>query len=181
MGRLIVKTGHKSKPYTNVKITAKPGTYAIIFFSRDEKSVQIGRLGTLKLRKGSYIYIGSAFGTGGLKGRISRHLLGRKSRHWHVDHLRTVVTPYEVWYTTDSAVREHAWARVIAQWQGASIPLKGFGSSDCRCDSHLYFFDKAPEMRSFERKIRIHFVHHDTISVYKVTQGNSSRGGPDLL
>jgi hypothetical protein len=31
---------------------------------------------------------------------------------------------------------------------GASIPLVGFGASDCHCASHLYFFKSRPHLRA---------------------------------
>jgi len=32
----------------------------------------------------------------------------------------------------------------IAAMPGAAMVLWGFGSSDCRCDAHLYWFEDAP-------------------------------------
>jgi Uri superfamily endonuclease len=32
--------------------------------------------------------------------------------------------------------------------KGASIPLAGFGSSDCECETHLFFFKRRPGIGS---------------------------------
>ena len=46
-------------------MTAQPGTYALVLASQKTGPVRIGRLGTLELQPGVYIYVGSAFGPGG--------------------------------------------------------------------------------------------------------------------
>jgi Uri superfamily endonuclease len=30
------------------------------------------------------------------------------------------------------------------------MPLRGFGGSDCRCATHLYWFDETPSAKAFE-------------------------------
>lgn len=44
----------------------QPGTYALVLASRGEKRIRIGGIGTLRLRTGFYVYVGSALGPGGL-------------------------------------------------------------------------------------------------------------------
>ena len=71
-------------------MTCEPGTYALVLRSRKLASLRIGRLGTLKLQPGFYVYIGSAFGTGGLQARIKHHQRIAAHPHWHIDYLREV-------------------------------------------------------------------------------------------
>ncbi|MFQ5579314.1 MAG: DUF123 domain-containing protein [Nitrospiria bacterium] len=52
---------------------SEPGTYALILQSRSEARGQVGRLGQINLKPGYYIYVGSAFGPGGVQARVSRH------------------------------------------------------------------------------------------------------------
>jgi Uri superfamily endonuclease len=49
-----------------------------------------------------------------------------------------------------TGTREHDWATCFAEMPGASVPLAGFGSSDCACETHLYFFKKRPARAAVE-------------------------------
>ena len=131
-----------------------PGTYALVLESRSEVELQVGRLGVLRLQKGFYIYAGSAFGPGGVKGRLAHHRKVARRPHWHVDYLRAVTRLAEIWYTYDAARREHQWAAALAELAGATMPCPGFGSSDCACPTHLFFCTERPAKRSFRRLLR---------------------------
>ena len=147
------------------QILPKPGTYALILVSSSQEIIQIGRLGLLRLKPGYYIYIGSAFGPGGLKARISHHRRISKHPRWHVDYLRTVTYLHGVWYTYDPIHREHQWVKAMFRMKNASIPLEGFGSSDCSCKSHLIFKHTFPSGPSFSTKIHAEFLDHDRLYV----------------
>ena len=79
--------------------------------AQDRQQLQIGRLGGMQLSKGWYVYVGSAFGPGGLAARVSRHLQRHKTRHWHIDHLIWATTVREVWYSQRQPDLEHCWAQ----------------------------------------------------------------------
>jgi Uri superfamily endonuclease len=98
------------------------GTYALVLACHKTGPVRIGRLGTMQLREGFFVYVGSAFGTGGLEARVRHHLRPAARPHWHVDYLRAACDLVEVWYTTDAACHEHDWARSMASLPGASAP-----------------------------------------------------------
>jgi len=120
------------KPYS--------GTYALILKAREEKRIQIGRWGSLDIQLGYYIYIGSAFGPGGVKARVSRHFRSKKP-HWHIDYLSENIILQEAWLSYDELRLEHIWANSLlnnANYQA----IKGFGCSDCNCYSHLFFTQK---------------------------------------
>ena len=134
-------------------MTAQPGTYALVLTCHQSSPVRIGRLGVLELHRGFYVYVGSAFGPGGLAARIQHHRQVAARPHWHIDYLRPVCDLVEVWFTTDSAHREHSWAKAVARLAGAGVPLSGFGSSDCTCKSHLFFFTGMPSVRSFQQRV----------------------------
>ena len=150
-----------------------PGTYALILVSATRHIVQIGKLGRLTLRPGFYVYVGSAFGPGGLKARVSHHARTAHRPHWHVDYVRGRARLDEVWYTYDAVSREHQWADVFARTRGTLIPLQGFGSSDCRCASHLFFFRSMPSGKSFRRKIRTRFCEHAVVMIEKMAMDES--------
>jgi len=116
------------------------GTYAIVMRAQDRQQLQIGRLGGVQLSKGWYVYVGSAFGPGGLAARVSRHLRCHKTRHWHIDHLIWATTVREVWYSQRQRDLEHCWAQAALDQPAARNLLRGFGASDCQCLSHLVRF-----------------------------------------
>jgi Uri superfamily endonuclease len=131
-----------------------PGTYALVLSSSIASPVRIGKLGSLQLQPGCYVYVGSAHGPGGLRARLGHHLGSSSRPHWHIDCLRAHANPEEVWYCYDPRPWEHHWAKCIGMQPGASIPLTGFGASDCACDSHLYFFKVRPSRAAFARSLR---------------------------
>jgi Uri superfamily endonuclease len=133
---------------------AQPGTYALIFNSTKKRNISIGKLGTLQVKSGFYVYVGSAFGPGGLRARISHHKRKSRRPHWHIDYLSPYLQLKEIWYTYDPAYREHEWAGLFSVKAAAHIPLPGFGSSDCRCKAHLFFFYSRPLIQSFCSKIQ---------------------------
>lgn len=94
--------------------------------------VQVGRFGEYVFPKGMYIYTGSALRN--FEARIRRHLSPVKKMRWHIDYLLTSpsVRVLEVRRFSD------AECAVNQRTQG-SVPVPGFGASDCRsgCGSHL--------------------------------------------
>jgi Uri superfamily endonuclease len=135
-------------------MTAQPGTYMLILAANAAGTVRIGKLGTLPLQPGFYLYVGSAFGPGGLAARIGHHRQVAARPHWHIDYLRAVCDLVTVWFTTDATRRECSWASGLAQMAGACVPLPGFGSSDCDCDAHLFWFKRLPSVRAFRQRVR---------------------------
>lgn len=129
------------------KPNAEPGTYAIVFAADKRQTIQVGRLGTLDVRPGYYLYGGSALGPGRLAARVGRHCRQDKPHRWHVDYLRAVTKVEEVWYATGAERQECLWAATMGNMPGASVPMRGFGASDCRCEAHLFFFNRRPSAR----------------------------------
>src|SRR5208337_563227 len=133
-------------------MTAKGGAYALILFCSQEGPVQIGKLGQLQLRRGFYVYVGSAVGPGGVRARIAHHQKLSPRPHWHIDYLRAHTRLHSVWVNYDGRRHEHEWAGAMQRAKEAMIPLRGFGASDCSCPSHLYFFKDRPSRTSFQAK-----------------------------
>ena len=131
-----------------------PGTYALILRATSRQIVQVGRLGRLAMQPGFYVYVGSALGSGGLKARVGHHLRPVKRLHWHIDYLRRETEWAAVWYAYGSVRQECAWAAAFSSLRGSTIPLRGFGSSDCRCPAHVFFFDRPPSLRIFRSALR---------------------------
>jgi Uri superfamily endonuclease len=85
-----------------------------------------------------YAYVGSA--QRGLEKRIARHLGKCKKRFWHIDYLLCdqSVRVAEVFWKEAEKAEECATARKISE---VSVPVVGFGCSDCSCKSHLFMLD----------------------------------------
>lgn len=131
---------------------SKPGTYALVLQSHKRTSTQIGRWGRLNIQPGYYIYVGSAFGPGGVKGRVSRHFRKTKSKHWHIDYLREKTDPVFAWYSHEPVHLEHQWAQKLSEMVETS-PVKGFGCTDCTCFTHLFAMDKKPSLEQFRSSV----------------------------
>jgi len=120
-------------------LEARPATYALLLSSTKNGRIRVGRLGDMRLQPGFYIYVGSAFGPGGVRARVNHHLQVSSRPRWHLDYLRPHARVEEVWVCHDRKNREHMWARSLSSMPGVSVPMRGFGSSDCGCEAHLFF------------------------------------------
>ena len=152
---------------TDFNMHAENGTYALVFKTQQTKKIIVGKLGTLKLQPGFYVYVGSAFGPGGLKARIGHHCRRSRRLHWHIDYLSKYLPPIEVWYTYDTFRQEHCWSEILEHYRGSSTPLPGFGSSDCRCISHLHLFSARPSGNYFRRKVHAAIDDHAKVYIKK--------------
>ncbi len=129
---------------------SQQGTYILILHSEVQESVQIGRWQEIKLKQGTYFYVGSAFGSGGVRARVLRHCRQTKSNHWHIDYLRARLNPVGAWYSHDPIRHEHRWAQLLHQWPDTTA-IPGFGCSDCRCYSHLFHTTTTPDFALFAK------------------------------
>jgi Uri superfamily endonuclease len=90
-----------------------------------------------------YGYIGSALA--GLEARLNRHLRHVKKAFWHIDFLLEKGSIRNILSAETAARKECCLAQVLS-CHLPSIP--GFGSSDCRCRSHLFFTDNYEHLAS---------------------------------
>ena len=143
-----------------IRVGKKTGTYALILESREQQEIQIGKLGALVLSHGFYLYLGSAFGPGGVAARVAHHQRVAQRPHWHIDYLRRALPLTEYWYTHDIRPMEHHWAAVTGRLRGALAPLPRFGASDCCCESHLFHFKRKPGYRMFNQQLMLILPGH---------------------
>ncbi len=124
-----------------------PGTYALQMVLSVPARLRIGALGEFAFPEGEYLYTGNAFGSGGLRARISRHLEGGRKRHWHIDYLLPSVRISRVFFVCTSPPLECAWSQALAVLPTAGIPVARFGASDCRsgCKAHLVLLLRVDE------------------------------------
>ena len=139
---------------------------------------------TFVLAPGHYLYVGSAFGPGGLASRVGRHLSPEPKRwHWDIDFLlsgrpRPAV---EAWGLPSASVGDEChWATSLSRRTGV-VPLvgrlgpldgpdRGFGASDCRnrCGcrrggpatsrTHLFRLAWQPTLRGMRALLRVPLV-----------------------
>lgn len=127
------------------------GTYLLVLKVRNDSKIKIGRIGKTSFYKGYYFYVGSAFGKRiSLENRINRYKKLCKNKkgklRWHIDYF--LVNPnvlieelimfnnQKIECKISNTLKKHAKA-----W------IDGFGCSDCKCESHLYYFDKKTDIK----------------------------------
>jgi Uri superfamily endonuclease len=133
----------------SVAIPSNPGSYILELFLEQPTTLQTGRLGKFTFPAGVYLYFGSAWGPGGLRARLGRHLRPASMRllHWHIDYLSAVADLRAVGYLIkddrelNPARLECLWSQAAASLPGSLAPAPGFGASDCQagCPAHLLF------------------------------------------
>ncbi len=120
-------------------IPTEKGTYMLILNVRKPVKAKTAHGFTI-VKPGVYAYVGSAFGPGGLRARIHRHLKKEKRIHWHIDWLTTSKTVEKIGVFVISGRRiESEIARMLAT-RFPAVP--GFGASDSPEDSHLFMISK---------------------------------------
>ena len=121
------------------------GTYTLIVHLESPNRIAGPGHSWSWLKKGYYAYTGSAVGKGAvsLRQRVDRHLRRKKIKHWHIDHLlacrKAKVTAVVACASTVN--RECRINKAIQSIREATVPIKGFGASDCKqnCKSHLVY------------------------------------------
>jgi len=139
------------------------GSYLLWLRADEAQSITVGALGEMAVPPGVYAYAGSAFGPGGVKARVGRHVRGEGALHWHVDYLRAVADLAAVWFTHDDVRRECDWAEVLRDLPGATVPMDGFGASDCTCPAHLIRFDDLPAFETARDRMYAAYPDHAPI------------------
>lgn len=115
------------------------GTYCLVAFLPRRSKISVGALGAHFFPRGVYVYVGSAMK--GIEDRVRRHKSSAKKMKWHIDYflekadiLSTVAIPCETKQVECEVVR------TLLRSEDARALLRGFGSSDCACESHLLYF-----------------------------------------
>jgi Uri superfamily endonuclease len=122
---------------------ADRGSYVLVIDCERPTTIAVGALGSVDVDAGTYAYVGSAFGPGGL-GRVDRHRRvdagDHDVRHWHIDYLlgaaETRLARVETF-----AGRDLECALAAALERVGCVPIDDFGASDCDCESHLWGVD----------------------------------------
>ena len=110
------------------------GIYVILAELNESADIRMGKGRRVTLGKGFYAYVGSALG--GLEKRVERHLGAEKKLHWHIDYLLEKAAVRMV-ICAETGLKEECFVARGLSAMLSSVP--GFGSTDCRCPSHLLF------------------------------------------
>lgn len=111
------------------------GAYQLIVRLAHPVTVTVGALGSFTFPCGRYIYTGRA--SKRLSKRIERHRRAEKKLRWHIDYLLQEAQIEGIRVYRGQAAAECSINNETAQALHGVFPVKGFGSSDCRCTSHL--------------------------------------------
>jgi sugar fermentation stimulation protein A len=124
--------------------------------------IQAGKLKQTEFEPGIYLYIGSA--RNGLLGRIARHLRSKTKIFWHIDYFLQKARIEEIWVRNGYFDECQILSEVKNSIKNSCFPSKKFGSTDCRCPSHLIYLPENEanlnllrEKLSFE-KVDIHGI-----------------------
>jgi len=137
-------------------------SYLLEIENNKERRINIGCLGKLNFKKGFYIYVGSA--KKNLLSRIRRHFSKEKKIFWHIDYFlkEEGVEIKKVW---KASLEECKIAGVLSLWGRA---IKNFGSSDCKCDGHLFYVD-CKDFEIFLKKLNIEKVYPEERSKLSIS------------
>ena len=144
------------------------GCYALLIRLPEKENIEVGKRGSWSFRPGYYAYVGSAMG--GLEGRINYHLGNKKRLYWHIDYLLAKASIEEIIFSETPDKIECALAQNLGKTFSS---IAGFGASDCKCESHLYFARKKDKLR---KKIKAAFSQAGFHSTLKHIQEFNPRG-----
>jgi len=119
------------------------GSYILLIKLPEEQTITTGNLKDIHFPRGYYAYVGSAMG--GFKSRLSRHLQDSKKRHWHIDYLLEKASVNEIILCE---IKERVECTVAHALSHQFDSISGFGSSDCKCPSHLFFATDERQLKS---------------------------------
>jgi len=132
------------------------GVYVLVISVCNDIRINVGALGCKNFEKGLYAYVGSA--QKGLEKRLERHLKKAKQKFWHIDYLldNDAVKVLEVFSKEAGKPSECEIAEKISSCASKKgISMEGFGSSDCKCTSHLFKLKDYQFLREFMHEARM--------------------------
>lgn len=121
--------------------------YCLLIELEKEKYISIGKLGVYTFAPGFYVYVGRA--KKNMEARIARHMRREKTQRWHIDYLTSAagLVQYQTFSAWSGSECELAGK---VKKRGGEVVVKGFGSSDCRCAAHLFYFKEKPDVSGWE-------------------------------
>lgn len=135
---------------------ADSGIYMVVVKLEENKTIPTGKLKYSEYKRGYYLYAGSA--KANLLKRIKRHENRKKKTfHWHIDYLTANGEEVKTFGIYTDRFSECDIAKGFESIGGKVIPH--FGSSDCKCPSHLFYFKDDPLKDRAYLDLLHHFRH----------------------
>ena len=128
------------------KSSSDSGVYLFALELGPGRSVNVGSLGSVRFKKGWYVYVGSA--KRGLSRRLARHMNNSRGKvlRWHIDFLRNAACAVRVFPIPTRLDLECRLARDVAAIAAEMVPRFGcrtaparptsFGSRSIRLTTH---------------------------------------------
>ena len=121
------------------------GSYILVIFVQRNVDLIIGALGKITFKKGFYLYVGSAMGHSGattLVNRVKRHISSSKNKkiHWHIDYLLNDKNASICCIYLIPSLQDFECLIANELLSVSDDYINNFGSSDCKCKSHLLYF-----------------------------------------
>jgi Uri superfamily endonuclease len=140
-------------------VNAVKGIYILIISVDKNVRINIGALGPVDFEEGMYAYVGSAQNS--LESRVERHFRKNKRRFWHIDYLlgNGAVSVLKVFYRNSE--RNHE-CRIARETGEGGVAINGFGSSDCRCKSHLFRLESYSFLKEFMQEMPLQLFGRQT-------------------
>lgn len=123
-------------------LASMKGIYVLLIQLDIAINIQAGKR-RFYLDSGFYGYVGSALS--GIEKRVGRHLSSEKRAYWHIDYLLDVVKVKDVICGETAESKECALAEILSRRLPA---INGFGSSDCKCPSHLFYDEDLNDLKT---------------------------------
>jgi len=127
---------------------SQKGIYQLLIYLGKGINIIVGSKGKKFFPKGYYLYTGSA--KNGLRSRVRRHLRKGKKLFWHIDYLLRYGKIVDIFLYSENKRSECEINQRMLSQKNVKIIMPRFGSSDCRCETHLVY----AELEEFRRILR---------------------------
>jgi sugar fermentation stimulation protein A len=141
-------------PWETIEREARDsGSYLMLLHLPRAVQARVGSLGEMPFAAGYYLYVGTARRS--LTKRVERHLRKKTALHWHIDYLKGYADKCTAIPIRSSTPLEHELAEAVGRISDKCVT--SFGSSDCDCPGHLFFFAENPLERRPFIDLLLHF------------------------
>ncbi|MBS3818868.1 GIY-YIG nuclease family protein [bacterium] len=125
------------------------GLYVLVIRLNQNCTIQPGRLSPFRFPAGTYLYVGRA--QKDLLPRLQRHFRREKKFYWHIDYLLQKAEVEKAWVKPEDLDECGTVTRIKEHTSDASQPVIKFGSSDCRCHSHLFYLSPSSNLEGLRK------------------------------
>jgi sugar fermentation stimulation protein A len=128
------------------------GVYVLVLEVERPCRIKAGRIPEKEFQQGTYLYTGRA--KTHLRARLLRHLRTEKAFFWHIDYLLEKAEIRQIWVRLDFFDECQIARNIQDMLAKRGMGISGFGSSDCRCSSHLFYFNgEKRDLSALRKKI----------------------------